>query len=85
MVQSKAPIVYTPRADATPESELSTLVAAYRFLLFDCNECEKGARPGARDDAEGLLRILQNTNGSGLSFRALLSGDCAARLEVARA
>ena len=49
MAESK--VVYTPRANATPESELSILVAAYRFLLFDCNECEKGACP---DDTEGL-------------------------------
>ena len=31
------------------------------------------------------LRILENTNGSELSFRALLSGECATRLELRRA
>jgi hypothetical protein len=44
MAQSK--VVYTPRADATPESERSALVAAYRLIL-DCHTRKKGARPGA--------------------------------------
>jgi hypothetical protein len=48
-------VVYRPRADATPELELSALVDAYRFIIFDCrHETEKGAQPGARDDAERL-------------------------------
>jgi hypothetical protein len=48
MVEFK--VIYTTHADATRESELSALVAAYRFLLFDCNESEKGTP----DDAERL-------------------------------
>lgn len=32
-----------------------------------------------------LSQTLRNTNGSELRFRALLSGGCAARVEVARA
>jgi hypothetical protein len=52
MAESK--VVYLPRADATQESELSALVAAYRYVIFDCHASEKGARPGAPDDAEGL-------------------------------
>jgi hypothetical protein len=47
-------ITYLPHPDATPQSELSALVAAYRFVIFDCNAKKKGARPGARDDAERL-------------------------------
>jgi hypothetical protein len=48
-------VVYRPRADATPEGEISALVDAYRFIIFDCrHETEKGAQPGARDDAERL-------------------------------
>ena len=51
MADSK--VVYLPRADATPESELSALVAAYRFIIFDCrHETEKGAQHGAPDAAE---------------------------------
>ena len=50
MAESK--VIYTPRPDATPASELNALVAAYRFLLFDCHVSEKGARPGARDAAK---------------------------------
>ena len=45
-------VVYKPRADATPEGELSALVAAYRFIIFDCRYVnEKGAQPGAPDAA----------------------------------
>ena len=53
MVESK--VVYRPRDGATPESELSTLVAAYRYVIFDCHASEKGAQPGAPDDAERTL------------------------------
>jgi hypothetical protein len=48
MAESK--VVYRPRADATPESELSVLVAAYRYVIFDCHASEKGAP----DDAQRL-------------------------------
>jgi hypothetical protein len=33
MAQSE--VVYTPQDGATPDSELSALVAAYRFIIFD--------------------------------------------------
>jgi hypothetical protein len=50
MADSK--VVYLPRADATLESELSALVAAYRFIIFDCRHVtEKGAQLGAPDAA----------------------------------
>ena len=50
MVESK--IIYTPRADATTKRERSALVAAYRFIIFDCRHVnEKGAQPGAPDAA----------------------------------
>jgi hypothetical protein len=52
MAESK--VVYRPREGATAESELSALVAAYRYVIFDCPVNEKGARPGTLDDAEGL-------------------------------
>jgi hypothetical protein len=51
---AEARIVYRPRDGATEEMELSALVAAYRYVIFDCHVSEKGTRPGARDDAEGL-------------------------------
>ena len=50
MTDSK--VIYTPRGDATPESELSALVAAYRFLMLDLYASEKGAQPGAPDAAK---------------------------------
>jgi hypothetical protein len=50
VVESK--IIYTPRADATPERERSALVVAYRFIIFNCRHVnEKGAQPGAADAA----------------------------------
>lgn len=51
---AKVKVVYRPRSDATQASELSALVAAYRYLIFECHASEKGARPGAPDDAERL-------------------------------
>jgi hypothetical protein len=46
-------VVYRPRADATPERELSALVAAYRFIIFDrLHVNEKGAQRGAPDAAK---------------------------------
>jgi hypothetical protein len=50
MAESK--VVYRPRADATQESELSAVVAAYHYFVFDCRESEKGARPGTLDVAK---------------------------------
>jgi hypothetical protein len=45
-------VVYRPLDGATSESELSALVAAYRFIIFDCRHVtEKGAQPGAPDAA----------------------------------
>jgi hypothetical protein len=50
MAESK--VVYRPHADAKPENELSALVAAYRFVIFDCHVGKKGARPCAPDAAK---------------------------------
>ena len=36
-------LIYTPRPDATPESELSALAAVYRFCLFESNAGKKAA------------------------------------------
>jgi hypothetical protein len=47
-------VVYSPRPDATPESERSKLMAVYRYLIFECQASEKGASPGAPDDAQRL-------------------------------
>jgi hypothetical protein len=47
MAESK--VVYRPREGATAESELSALVAAYRYLIFDCHARKKGPRPSAPD------------------------------------
>jgi hypothetical protein len=51
-----ARIVYVPRPDATPESELNALAAVYRFILFDSHASKK-ARPttsGPNDAAKEI-------------------------------
>lgn len=48
---SNPKIIYTPRADATPETELQALANVYRFIL-DCHEKNKAAEAhGGEDDA----------------------------------
>jgi hypothetical protein len=47
-------ITYRPREDATAENERALLAAAYNYILTECHAIEKGAYPGALDDAEGL-------------------------------
>ena len=46
---SSARITYTPRPDATPETELPPLSVVYKFVL-DCRAKKEGARLGAPDD-----------------------------------
>jgi hypothetical protein len=41
---SSARITYTPRSDATPESELDALAAIYKFVL-ECHARKKAADP----------------------------------------
>ena len=41
---SSARITYTPRPDATPESELDALAAIYKFVL-ECHASKKAADP----------------------------------------
>ena len=60
MAQLESQLVYTPHADATPEAELDTLAAVYRFILFDCHaKQKKAAEPDSCNDAA----ILRNTEG----------------------
>jgi hypothetical protein len=58
------PIIYTPRPDATPEAELSTLINVYRFVL-DCSAKQEAAPDSRPDDAErsqsdGARNIIQD-------------------------
>ena len=46
---SKARIVYTPRPDATPESEVAALASVYRFLLVDGHVKKEGIPATAPD------------------------------------
>ena len=43
---------YIPRSDATPQSELNTLAAVYKFVLAKKKEAAPESRP---DDAERNL------------------------------
>jgi hypothetical protein len=47
-------IIYTPRSDATPEAELSTLANVYKFVL-DCHAKQEAAPDSRPDDAERSL------------------------------
>jgi hypothetical protein len=51
-------IVYTPYHNATPETELSALAAAYRFIL-DCRAKRLAAESGSCNDAG----IVEKTEG----------------------
>ena len=52
-MMSETRIIYTPRADATPESEAAVLAAVYRFLL-DRHPKKEAARPGDPHDAKEI-------------------------------
>ena len=52
MPASEPKVVYSPRADASPDAERNALAACYRLILFKSNSRKKGTRPGAPDDAE---------------------------------
>lgn len=53
MPAAEPKVLYSPRTDATPESELNALAVIYRFIL-DCHAKKEG-RPttSGPDDAEG--------------------------------
>ena len=59
-------ISYTPRPDATPQGELSTLVSVYRFVL-DCQAMKKAFPDGRPNETErrsretGATAITQRT------------------------
>jgi hypothetical protein len=46
-------IVYTPRSDATAESELDALAAVYHYLLASNNVTKKATGTGSGDNKEG--------------------------------
>jgi hypothetical protein len=46
---SSVRIIYTPRPDTTPESEVSALAAIYKFALAK----QRAAHPAAPNEAKG--------------------------------
>jgi hypothetical protein len=59
---SKARIMYVPRPDATPESELNTLVAVYKFVLFD-SQTRRGGLHDLTDDSTNKQTTRQEKKG----------------------
>ena len=47
-------VIYRPRIDATPETELSALRAVYKFVLESKQTAEPAPEPDGRDDYERL-------------------------------
>jgi hypothetical protein len=48
---SERQISYSPRREATQEDELDTLVAVYRFILYESRASNEGGPGTALDDA----------------------------------
>ena len=54
---SSARITYTPRPDATPESELDALAAIYKFVL-ECHATKKAVDPtGGQNEVEEVEAV----------------------------
>jgi hypothetical protein len=53
---SKTRVAYTPRADATPEAELSMLANVYRFI-FDCHAKKMAAEPAPEPDGRDGTKL----------------------------
>jgi hypothetical protein len=49
-----ANIVYRPRPHTTRDSQVTTLISVYRFLLLESSAGKKVARPGDPDYAKDL-------------------------------
>jgi hypothetical protein len=47
----RASISYAQHGDATPQAEISALLACYQFIL-DCRAKKEATRPGSPDDPE---------------------------------
>ncbi len=47
---NRSAIAYTPRPDASPETEISALASVYRFVL-DCRAKKEAAPESRPDDA----------------------------------
>ena len=62
--RSKVQLTYVPRSDATAEAEVSALVAAYHFILFESNGAKtKAAKPTQPDYHDAHKRIVNEQRG----------------------
>jgi hypothetical protein len=61
MAQPKTRIVYTERPDTDPEAELSALINAYRFILFESNASKKAAEPAPEPGDRDGTKILEDS------------------------
>ena len=55
-------ITYTPRPDATPETEVTTLAAIYKFVLFD-SQTRRGGLHDLTDDSTKKQTTRQEKKG----------------------
>jgi hypothetical protein len=49
-------IIYTPRPDASPESEAAALAAVYRFAIEAASKREKTAESSGGEDAKQEIK-----------------------------
>ena len=66
MAQLESQVVYTPHADATPEAELDTLAAVYRFVLncADTRDRTPNSGPVAAAKETDGCEAMEIKNGS---------------------
>jgi hypothetical protein len=62
VLKSNPRIVYTPRADATPEAALDVLTAVYEFVLFD-SQTKKGGPHDLTDNSAKECTTRQDQKG----------------------
>ena len=62
MPEAEPKIVYPPRHDTTPETELNALAAVYRFIL-DCHAKKMAAELAPGSDGSNDTAMVRNVEG----------------------
>ncbi len=63
MSEAEPKIVYTPRSDATPQTEMAALAALYKFCL-ESHAKKEATRPGSPDDAKEIKNVSRHKHHS---------------------
>jgi hypothetical protein len=58
-------VAYSPRRDATPETELSALCDAYRFILESAKKRGRLPDKSGPNDAKGSKDVSRHTHSTG--------------------